>query len=487
MNVKRLFVALFLLALFTIAVRETLDPDMWWHLRTGEYILQAGIPRHDVFSFTVPDHEWLTHEWLSQVFMWSVYRVGGLPGLMVVFALLTAVSFFLVYRVSAGRPYLAAFVVLLGAFASAIVWGVRPQIFNTLFTAVFIYIVERYRKGEAGARTLWWLPVVTMVWANFHSGYLLGVVYLAVFTLGEALEIVLQPRAPLETPPMTWSQVRGLAGITAVSFLAAAINPNGPEMWIYPFLTLGSSAMQTYIVEWNSPDFHQRIFWPFLALGGLGVMGWAFGSRRPRLSDLLLFGGTAFAGFVSARNIPLFAIIAPPIVCRALVGWLAVNPRLAAFLQEPAAPPRPTARQTTLHAAVLVLALVAVLIWTLDIVAGNETAVAENFPVTAVAYLKESGLAEKHGYNSYNWGGYLIWEGIPVFIDGRADVYGDQFMLFYLQAYKAKENWQEPLAEYDVDYVLMEKGQPLNSLLAVSPDWQEVYQDDLSQIFVPVN
>ncbi|MBK7178833.1 MAG: hypothetical protein IPH82_16920 [Chloroflexi bacterium] len=137
MNVKRLFVALFLLALFTIAVRETLDPDMWWHLRTGEYILQAGIPRHDVFSFTVPDHEWLTHEWLSQVFMWSVYRVGGLPGLMVVFALLTAVSFFLVYRVSAGRPYLAAFVVLLGAFASAIVWGVRPQIFNTLFYGRF--------------------------------------------------------------------------------------------------------------------------------------------------------------------------------------------------------------------------------------------------------------------------------------------------------------------------------------------------------------
>lgn len=77
MSTRRLFVALFLLALFTMAVRETLDPDMWWHLRTGEYILQEGLPRQDIFSFTVPDHAWVTHEWLSQLFMWLVYQVGA--------------------------------------------------------------------------------------------------------------------------------------------------------------------------------------------------------------------------------------------------------------------------------------------------------------------------------------------------------------------------------------------------------------------------
>ena len=77
MSVRRLFVLLFVVALFAMAVRETLDPDMWWHLRTGEVILAEGIPTHDVFSFTVPEHEWVTHEWGSQVFMWLVLFGGG--------------------------------------------------------------------------------------------------------------------------------------------------------------------------------------------------------------------------------------------------------------------------------------------------------------------------------------------------------------------------------------------------------------------------
>ena len=97
MSVRRLFVLLFAIALFTMAVRETLDPDMWWHLRTGEAILAGGIPKHDVFSFTVPEHEWVTHEWLSQVLMWLVYQVAGLPGLIVTFAALIALTYWLLY------------------------------------------------------------------------------------------------------------------------------------------------------------------------------------------------------------------------------------------------------------------------------------------------------------------------------------------------------------------------------------------------------
>ncbi len=191
MSIKRLFIYLLAVALFTMAVRETLDPDMWWHLRTGEAILQGGIPRQDIFSFTVPDNAWTTHEWLSQVFMWGVYRLGGFPGLILTFAGLTAVSYLLVYRAAAGRPYLAGFVVLLAATAAAIIWGVRPQIFNSLFIALFIYLIERWRAGELRQRALWWLPLLTLLWANFHSGYLLGVVYLVVYTFGEAIETFL--------------------------------------------------------------------------------------------------------------------------------------------------------------------------------------------------------------------------------------------------------------------------------------------------------
>jgi len=480
MSVRRLFVILFAIALFTMAVRETLDPDMWWHLRTGEFILNNGIPQQDVFSFTVTDHEWVTHEWLSQVIMWGIYLVADLPGLIVVFALLIALAFWLVYLASDGRPYLPAFVVLLAAFASAIVWGARPQIFNMLLTAVFVFIVERYRQRQLGSRALWLLPVLMVAWANLHSGYLLGVVLLGTYAVGWGLERWLGSRDD-GTP--TWVDVRRLGGVTAVSFLAAVLNPSGIELWIYPFLTLGSSAMQVYIQEWHSPDFHQVYFWPFAALLIVGILSWVFSQKRPSATDLLLFLGTGFAGLLSARHIPLFAIVVVPIVSRHLVSSLQGTPLAMLVHNDPEQVPQ-NPILTILNWGLLVAAVFASFVWTANTLINNEMEIALRYPVTAVDFLEQNGLADQPGYNSYNWGGYLIWRGHPVFVDGRADVYGDEFLFYYLQAFEVRQNWAEPLTDFDVSYVLMERGSPLITLLLASGDWQEAYRDDIAQIVV---
>ena len=230
MTTRRLFVFIFVIALFAIAVRETLDPDMWWHLRTGQIIFTEGIPRQDIFSFTVPDFEWITHEWLSQVLMWLVYVTADLPGLMVTFALLTAATYLLLYAACEGRPFLAAFVVLLAAITSAIVWGARPQIFNLFFTALFVFLIEKVRRGGFSFRVLWLLPPLTMLWANLHSGYLLGVVFLGTIATGE----LLQRWRHAPQADFSWLQIRRLFLITFLSFLAAGLNANGPALWILP-------------------------------------------------------------------------------------------------------------------------------------------------------------------------------------------------------------------------------------------------------------
>jgi hypothetical protein len=479
MTIRRLFTLLFLLALFAMAVRETLDPDMWWHLRTGEYILQEGIPHQDVFSFTVPENEWITHEWLAQVVMWGVYLAGKMPGLIVVFALLITATFWLIYLVTPGRPFLAAFVVLLAAITSAIVWGARPQIFNLLLTAVFVFIIERFKDGKLSRRVLWLLPLFSFLWANFHSGYLLGIVLLGTYVVGNALQ---QWRGAHDRT-LSWADIRSLALITVLSFLAAGLNPNGAELWIYPFFTLGSSAMQAYIQEWHSPNFHATMFWPFVAMLALGVLSLIFSHKRPSWDELLIFGGTAAAGLLSARNIPLFAIVSAPIIGRHLLNSLAgtaVYPTLSGETQ----PPPPTTTMKILNWVILIMAVFGVLLWTADKISGNEMAITERYPVAAVDYLEANGLADTPGYNSYNWGGYLIWRGLPVFVDGRADVYGDPFLFYYLQTFELDDNWQEPLDEYEVQYVLMEKGSKLTTLLQTSDQWQEVYADDLAKIFV---
>ncbi len=504
MSIRRLFEALFLVALFAMAVVETLDPDMWWHLRTGEYILANGLPRQDVFSFTVPDYAWITHEWLSQVFMWLVYQAGGLPGLMVVFALLIALTYWLVYLASEGRPYVAAFVVLLAAIAAAIVWGPRPQIFNMLFTAVFVFIIERVRQGKLSHWFLWLMPVIMVVWANAHSGYLLGVVVLGTYTVGEALQQWLggdqfsvfsgqssvsggvpEVVTPQKREGLAWPQIKEMAGITAVSFLVAVLNPSGPTLWIYPFQTLGSPSMQQYIQEWQSPNFHAVLFWPFAIMVLLGTLALIFSPKRPSFTDLLLYFGTAAAGFLSARHIPLFTVIAAPIIARHVTNIVGQT-RFASLVEEPdpAGVTKPVRSLAILNWIVLLAAIFGVLAWTLVKVDNNQEAIARIYPVAAVDFLEEEGLAQGPGYNSYNWGGYLIWRGLPVFIDGRADVYGDDFIFYYLKTLELQEDWREPLDDYNVTYVIMETGSQLNTVLAASGEWEVAYADDVAQVFV---
>jgi hypothetical protein len=142
-----------------------------------------------------------------------------------------------------------------------------------LLTAVFVLIVERVKDGQWRVRALWWLPLLTLVWANLHSGYLLGVVLLGTYAVGEMAQRWLA--IPTERT-LKGTAVSHLFAVVIVSFLAAAINPSGIELWIYPFLTLGSGPMQAYIQEWHSPDFHQTYFWPLCCHAGAGRVGLGF-------------------------------------------------------------------------------------------------------------------------------------------------------------------------------------------------------------------
>lgn len=481
LDTRTLFVLLYAVALFVVAVRPTLDPDMWWHLRTGEYVLQNGIPRQDVFSFTVPDHRWITHEWLSQVIMWLLYAVGGFAALILAFAAVIAFSFWLVYRNSSGRPYLAAFIGLLAAFASAPTWGARPQMFNILFLALFLHLVEGVRGGHFSIRAFWWFLPLTAVWANLHSGYLAGIVLLAAYAVGDAAQAVLRPWLPEQERGLALRHCGALALAAGGSLLAAALNPNTFELWVYPLETLRSPAMQQFIQEWHPPQFRQIIFWPFAGLLLLGVMAWAYG-KRPAATDVLLFLGTAAAGLLSARNIPLFAVVAAPIVSRAI--WPMNGGQRTAAAVGIGDGQRPAPLHILVNTLLLVLILLAGALWVGQTIAGNEKAIVERFPVAAVDFLEASGLDTARGYNTYGWGGYLIWRGIPVFVDGRADVYGDDFLFFYQRAAQLRSDWREPLERYAVDYVLVGRHSALATMLAEVQGWEEAYADDMARVFV---
>ncbi len=464
---------LLLFALATaMSVATTTDPDLWWHLRTGEVIVEEGIPGADIFSFTVAGTDWVTHEWGSQVLMWGLWSAGGAAALIVAFTAMITATFVLAHRTSRARPLITASMVLLAAAAARIATAPRPQMFNLVFLALLVYLLERIRTGAARPALAWLAVPLVVVWANLHSGYLLGVVVLGVYAVGERLE---QRRAGGRAlPPAAISQ---LPLVAAAAFAGAALNPSGVALWTYPLETLGSPAMRAHIREWQSPDFHSSWFWPFGLLLLVTVVSLVASNRRPGWSQLLLLAGTGVAGLQSMRHIPLFAVVAIPVVAEqievALDSW-----RVPTRPRRPSIGSRPVAVLTAGLAG-----LVAAMFVTAAIDA-NDRAVAELYPVDAVDQLVLSELATARGYNAYGWGGYLIWRDVPVFIDGRADVYGDEFMDLYFQAEDARPDWREPLDTYAVDYVLLPPGAALGVVLDEASDWTSVYDDGVAEIFV---
>jgi hypothetical protein len=489
MTIPRLFLVLLACGLSILAVAYAPDPDLWWHLRTGELILRDGLPRQDTFSFTVTGREWITHEWLTQVFMWGAYRAGGFAALNLAFTAVMALAFWLVYLRCDGRPYLAFFVTLLAAFATSPLGGPRPQVLNGLFLAAFIFVIEGYKNRRAAARgasdgakdqrVLWLLPLLAALWANFHSGYMLGVVLLATYTAGEAAQLLLGQR---DERGLDRTGVRWLAVMTVACFAAAVLNPSGYKLWTYPFETLGMGPVtRGWIDEWRSPNFHEIAAWPFAALMALGVASWAFSKKRPAWTDLLLFMGTAAGALVSARHISIFAITSAPIITRNLMRGLEGS-RFHDEVRGEA--PAPTRTRMVLYwvLAVSIVALTAATLRGATRYFGG--AIGDIYPQAAVDFLEREGLASQRGYNDYRWGGYLIWRGVPVFVDGRADVYGDEFLSYYVKTVSVQEEWRKPLDDYGVQYVLVDRSTPLDTLLAASKEWREAYRDGVAAIFV---
>ena len=210
----RIPLAIGLAATLAIAIRPANDPDLWWHLATGRYIVGTGaIPREDVFSFTAAGHRWVTHEWLSDLMLYGGFRWLGLNGLALVFAAIITGSVALVYLRCRARPVIAAGSLLLGAAATGMTWGVRPQVFTIMFVALFLHILEG-GQGPKG-RKLWVLPPLALVWGNLHSGFVAGLAIMAVVTLGELLKWWRnwRPGLPLVSPGVPC--VGGLRGVLA--------------------------------------------------------------------------------------------------------------------------------------------------------------------------------------------------------------------------------------------------------------------------------
>lgn len=476
LTIERAAAVILFALLFALAARIPTDTDTWWHIRSGEYTLSNGMIHADPFSFTKAGQPWVNHSWGAQILLYGVWQAAGNAGLAVYTAALATGGMWFVYKMSPGSVYLRAFVLVIGAAAAAVFWSPRPQMLSFLLSAAALYLLHLYKRR--GIDRLWLLPVMVGLWGNLHAGFSIAFIFLGGFTAGEALNNLFRPTAEHIIP---WRGVRKLALVTAVSAAALVVNPYGLHMLAVPFQTISIGALQNFIQEWNSPNFHDRSTWPFIFLL-LGLLGAAGGSRK-RLdwTDFLLVSGTAFMGLLAGRNIAVFAVAATPVLADHLDALLSER----GWVIQPAR--RVTPRMGVLNAALaalIVLGAAAKVLLVLDADTVRE-AQETYLPVKVVEYLRDEDPTGPM-FNSYNWGGYLMFmlPDEPVFVDGRTDLYGDEFLTnTYLRTATGGDGWRETLDRYGVRLVVVEAGSGLARQLRVEPGWSLDYEDAMAAVF----
>ncbi len=476
LTLQRLLIAILFALLFAMAVRVPLDTDTWWHLRSADFILSTHtIPPVDPFSLTRGGQPWIDQSWLAQIVMLGFYRLlGGNIGLALYTAILATAGMACVFAASEGNVYLRAFVAVLAATTAAVFWSARPQMMSFFLSALVLYILFLYKWRKIDR--LWLLPPLFILWVNLHSGFAIGFIFMGGTIAGEVIGRVLKPVDP---NVLTWPMLRKLILIAVICAAVLVINPYTVQMWTYPFKTAGIGALEQFIQEWASPDFHGRETWPFLALlfGTFAAAG--FSRRGWDWSDLILVCGTAFMALIWQRNFAVFAVAAAPVLARHL------NTILENAGLHIAKSPPPRGMAIVLNWTLLALVIVGVLFKCL--IALNTPTVtqaqADSLPVKAAAYLN-AHQPPGNLFNTYNWGGYLLFAApsYPVFVDGRTDLYGSDLLNTWRSAILG-DGWHDLFTKWGIKLVVIEHDSPLAAILRREPGWQESYSDALASIF----
>ena len=480
-TLKRIFEVYVFVFAFLFASRPLSDGDFWWHLKTGEYIVRNfSIPRIDFYSFTVPGRQWVAHEWLSEVIFYLVYSRAGFNTLIFIFTVLTVLAFWIVFRRIQAHPFVKGFAVLLSVWSILPTVGVRPRTFTLLLAGIYLALLHRFVR-ERESKAIWWLVPLMIVWVNLHAGYLLGLVLIGMTIVG----VVLDASFAGEKLASHWPRLKTLALVFIACVLAANLNPQGPRIFVFPFEFFLSPVQQDQIVDWLSPDFHQRELLPLLFLMMLTIAAFALSPKRVRPSELLFYLSTLYMTLKSNRHMAIFALVAGPMLADYLHHWLETT-RFARIVGHSESRPQSTStgRQVVFN-VILLVALIACLIKLKSVIYSPPTQERVGVPLNAVAYLKENGITGNTFTDPNIWGGYLIWEtpSNPVYIDGRIDMYGDEFMREYLGIIHGISRWQEPFDKYGVQNAIVSPTSVLRLQLEQSGQWQQVYNDQMAVVF----
>ncbi|HWB84074.1 MAG TPA: hypothetical protein VG675_08040 [Bryobacteraceae bacterium] len=478
------------------------DGDTGWHIRTGQWILaHHRVPAHDIFSFSRAGDVWYAWEWLWDVLFAWLYMHGGLAIVVLASMLVISFTYTLLFRLVRRRAssIVAIIFMMLAAVSSSIHWLARPHLFTLLFLVLFYGALENVRAGRTRmfgrVPYLWVLPFATILWTNLHGGFFAGILLVGTYGVGELLRAVFAAESEERRTAArcAWHYVCCAAGCLAASL----VNPYTYHLHVHVVDYLADPYQGQHIVEFFSLSFHHpmAIFFEAVIVAATMASFWYI-SKRQFIEPLVMLMWM-HAALVSARNIPIFTLLAAPMAAGAVEEWLKLLPQLqiAAWARSAAKSFRQVAAELDEIDVVrrwhVVSACAVVLVGSILFAPAPPRKFRsdydpKSYPAAALAVLDRD--PHSRIFTSDEWGDYLIYRLYPqtkVFVDGRSDFYGRDFEEKYLAVMNVKYNWEKTLDGFGIDTILLPTDAPLAGALKESSRWRLIYDDGISLVFRP--
>jgi hypothetical protein len=456
-----LWVAAGVYALFVMAGNHLLiDPDTMWQITIGRWILDHGaVPTVDVYSFTMRGQPWISTQWLAQAAYAAAYALAGWTGPVVLASICIAVTYALLTRYLARRLSETTALVLVAAALALTVPHLlaRPHV-------LALPVMMAWVGGLVGAAdrrdapSFWLLPLMAL-WANLHGGFVLGLALAFPLALDAVWNAQTSQRSSLA---LRWAAF-GLAALAA-----SCATPYGWNSLLASRKILALGEALPLIMEWRPADFSRLGSLEVCLLSGFGLALYR-GISLPPLRIVLLLGMLHMA-LSQTRSLETFALLVPLFIASPLARQIGGHGDDA----KPAiAPPR------LLVAAIAVALLAGTIAWA-SLVRFQPHM--RGSPVAAVTELKKLNVSRV--FNDYDFGGYLIANGVAPFIDGRTELYGEKFFVDHNAAsgLMKPENLFRLLDQYNIEATLMRTESAATTLLDHMDGWHKIYTDDIATI-----
>ena len=470
LDILFLFLALSLLTGITMNTASAMDEDIWWHMRTGRWILaHHAVPTRDMFSAHAAGQPWIAYSWLFDVLTTRLFDLGGYRAILALstFAMLAYTAWaaiFLRRFASVARAMVLAFAAYIAVMPLK---SPRPWLFSVLFFAAELSLLWVARERNRPALLLPIVPLFAL-WANIHIQFVYGLALIGLFALELSVPQSLRDALSAEPPPGLRSMWLWI--LLAASSLATLLNPYGWNLYRVVAQYATQTAPLTYVQEMQAMPFRNVMNWIALLL----VCSAIFALGCARRKNLLLIGALAvscYCGFRSQRDVwfPVtFAILS-----------------LGAALRSPS-PAAPSQPRRTYWIALPLTAAVTLCVLNFDprfSATAMHEAVDKRFPAKASAYIESHAL---HGplFNPYGWGGYLIWRlpNMPVSIDGRASLY-EATLAASSNTVGGAKNWRGDADLSKARTILLDQGGPLATVLRSDTHYILLYEDSVAAVF----